>query len=81
MLPPFVGATLRFHYRDAGAGPKLADCRRKIDVLVLHDEPKNAPAHATAETMKCLALRADMERRGLLLMERAKRLKICARSP
>jgi hypothetical protein len=43
-------------------------------MLVIHDEPEDAPADAAAETMERLALRADVERRALLLMKRAERL-------
>ena len=80
MLPSFVRAPFLFDNRDTRAGPELADGRWKIGMLVLHHEPENAAAHATTKTMKRLPLRIYMERRGLLLVKRAKRLEICARA-
>ena len=47
-------------------------------MLVIHDEPKNAPARATAEAVKGLPARADRERGRFLLMKWAERLEICA---
>src|SRR6266480_5715649 len=47
-------------------------------MLVVHDEPKNAPARATTEAVKGLPARADHERRRFLLMKRAERLEICS---
>ena len=52
--------------------------RRKIGVLVFHHEPKNASADPAAKTMKRLALRIDVKRRRLFLMERTERLEIYA---
>jgi hypothetical protein len=47
-------------------------------MLVFHHETKNAPAHAAAKAVEGLPLGTDMKRRGLFLMERAKRLEIRA---
>jgi hypothetical protein len=44
-------------------------------MLVIHDEPENAPAHAAAETVKGLSVGVDVEGRRLLLVERAERSK------
>ncbi len=49
-------------------------------MLVVHDEPKNAPARATTEAVKGLPARADHERGRFLLMKWAERLKICTRA-
>ena len=57
---------------------QLPHRRRKIDVLVIHDESKNAPAHAAAEAVKRLPLRLDRERWRLFLMKRTERLEIRA---
>ena len=68
-----AGAAL-FHYRNADAGGKLSDRRWKIDVLVIHDEAENTPAHATSETMKRLPLRTNCEGWRFFLMKWAERL-------
>ena len=58
MLSIFVSAPAAFfHDRNADTRRQFAHGRRKIDVLVFHDEAENASAHAAAETMKRLALR------------------------
>ena len=52
--------------------------RWKIEVLVFHHEPENAPADPTTKAVKCLALRVDVKRRRFFLMEWTERLEICA---
>jgi len=65
-----------FNQRDSNTRRQLAHCGRKIDVLVVHHKAEHAPAHAAAETVKCLTLRTNCERWRFLLMEWAKRLEI-----
>jgi membrane-bound serine protease (ClpP class) len=47
-------------------------------MLVVHNEPKNAPTRAAAKAMKGLPARADHERWRFLLVEWAERLEICS---
>jgi hypothetical protein len=79
-LPIFFCCPARFDYGDACARRELAYRCRKIDMLVFHDEPENAPACAAAETMKRLPARAHHEGRRFLLMKWAERLEIRSRS-
>src|SRR5438045_7732704 len=67
-----------FDDRDAYAGGQLAYRRRKVDVLILHHEPEDAPADSAAKTVKCLPLRANGEGRCFFLMERTERFEIGA---
>src|SRR5437016_6337037 len=78
MLSIFVGGRSLFDNRNPDPRGQFPDGRRKIGVLIFHHESKNASAHATAETVKRLALRADMKRRRFLLVKRTERLEICA---
>ena len=66
------------NHSDAGACGKLAHSRRKIDVLIIHHEPEDAPACTAPEAMKSLATWAHCEGRRFLLMKRAKRFEIRA---
>src|SRR4029434_7790548 len=67
------------HHCNSGARRELPHGRWKIGMLVIHDEPKNAPTRATTEAVKGLPARADHERRRFLLMKRAERLAHCLR--
>jgi hypothetical protein len=75
MLSIIAGAAL-FNYRNANTGRELSYRRWKIEVLVVHDETKNSPAHPTAKAMKCLPLWTDMEGGRLFLMKWAERSEI-----
>jgi len=75
-----TGRTPLFNYRDANTRRQLAHCGRKIDVLVVHHKAEHASADPTSEAVKGLPLWTHMERRGFLLMERAKRLEIGPRA-
>ena len=66
--------------RNADSRRQFPDRRRKIDVLVLHHESKNASPNAAAETMKRLSLRVDVKRRRFLLMKWTECLKIRPRA-
>ena len=78
MLPIFGTArTPLFNYRDADARRQLAHGGRKINVLIIHHKAENASAYSASKAVESLSLRADMERRRLLLMKWAKRLEIC----
>src|ERR1700736_984237 len=70
----------RLHHRNSDTRAQFAHGVGKIDMLVIHNEPKNASARAAAKTMKRLPARTHHERRRFLLMERAKRLEICPRA-
>jgi hypothetical protein len=63
-------------YRNASSRREFADSGGKIDMLVIHYKPEDAPACAAAETMKRLAARTHHERRRLFLMKGAERLEI-----
>jgi len=78
MLSIFVRGRALLDNRNPDACRQFSRGRWKIDVLVFHHEPKNASAHAAAETMKRLTLRADMERRRFFLMKGTERFEICA---
>src|SRR6266436_663635 len=78
MLSIFVRAAAVLDDRNSRSRRQLPDCRREIDMLVFHDETKNAPADAAAETMKGLPLRTDMKRWRLFLMKWAERSEIRA---
>src|ERR1700719_3505788 len=80
MLSIFVGRSALFDHRNAYARRQLRDRSGKIDVLIFHDEPKNAPAHPAAETMKRLPLWADVKRRRFFLMKWAKRPEVRTRA-
>ena len=49
-------------------------------MLVIHDEPEDAPACTAAKTMERLPPRAHHERRRFFLMKRAERLEIRSRA-
>ena len=78
MLSIFVARSALFDHGKANARSQFAHGRRKIDVLILHHEPKNASADAAPETVKRLPLRTDMEGWGFFLMKRTERFEICA---
>ena len=61
MLSIFVGRSALFDNGNANARGQLSHGGWKIDVLIFHDETKNAPAYAASETMKRLPLRAHMK--------------------
>src|SRR5438046_5890593 len=72
-----IARTPLFNYRDADARRQLAHGGRKINVLIIHHKAENASAYSASKAVESLSLRADMERRRLLLMKWAKRLEIC----
>ena len=72
-----VARAALFDHRDPNARRQLAHGGRKIDVLIIHYKAENASAHPTSKAMERLSLRADMERRGFLLVKWANRLEIC----
>src|SRR4029450_10475758 len=74
--PIFILRTAGLHHCNSSARRELPHSRRKIGMLVVHDEPENAPARATTKAMKGLAARADYERRSFLLMKWAERFEI-----
>ena len=74
----FIRRATLLHHCNSGARRELLHCRWKISMLVVHDEPKNAPARATTEAVKGLPARADHERRRFLLMKWTKRFEICS---
>ena len=76
MLSIFVARATFLDNGDSDARCQLPHSRWKIDMLVIHYETKNAPAHAAAKTMKCLPGWAHNERRRLFLMKWAERLEI-----
>ncbi len=78
MLSIFVRGGAFLDDRNADPRRQFSHRRWKIEVLVFHHEPENAPADAAAEAMKCLALRIDVKRRRFFLMERTERLEIRA---
>jgi len=78
MLSIFVDAAALLDNGNADTRGQFSRGGWKIDVLIFHDEPKNASADAAPETMECLALRADVKRRRFFLMKWTERLKICA---
>jgi hypothetical protein len=49
-------------------------------MFILHDEPENASANATAKTVKRLALGTDMKGRRFFLMKWTERFEIRARA-
>src|SRR5882724_3441995 len=82
-LPLFIArpppARLLDH-RNASSRREFADGGGKIDMLVIHHKPEDAPACAAAETMKRLPARTHHERRRLFLMKGAERLEIGSRA-
>ena len=82
-LPLFIArptpARLLDH-RNASSRREFADGGWKIDMLVIHHKPEDAPACAAAETMKRLPARTHHERRRLFLMKGAERLEIGSRA-
>ena len=80
MLSIFVHSATLFDYRDPDSRREFAQCRWKIDVLVVHHKPEDAPARAAAEAMERLPAGANQERRGLLLVKRAERFEIRSRA-
>ena len=67
-------------HRNSRTRRELAHGRWKIDVLVIHNEAKNAAAHAAAKTMKGLPARTDGEGWRFLLVKRTERLEVRARA-
>src|SRR6267143_3193747 len=80
MLLRFIFAAAFFHNCDPQPRRQLVHSHRKIDMLVIHQEAKNAASCPTPETVKSLALRTDREGRRFCLMKRTERLKTGARS-
>src|SRR5207247_3306207 len=80
VLLRFIFAAALFYNRDSDPRRQLVHGYGKIDVLVIHHKAENAAAHATAKTMKSLALRTNREGRRFLLMKWTERLKTCPRS-
>ena len=78
MLSIFVDGRSFFDNRNPDPRGQFPDSRRKIGVLIFHHESEDASAHATAETVKRLALGADMKRRRFFLVKWTERLEICA---
>jgi len=75
MLPIIIPARPAFlDHWDARTRRQFLHRGGKIEMLVIHHEPENAAAGTAAETMKRLALLADVERGRFLLMEWAERL-------
>src|SRR5438874_1869031 len=75
-LPLFIArptpARLLDH-RNASSRREFADGGGKIDMLVIHHKPKDAPACAAAETMKRLPARTHQERRRPFPMKGSER--------
>jgi hypothetical protein len=80
VLSIFISAATLFDDGNTDPRGEFSHGGWKIDVLVFHDEPENAPADATAEAMKGLALGADVKRGRFFLMKRAERLEVRARA-
>src|SRR5678816_1788736 len=80
MLLRFTFAAAFFYNCDANPRRQLLHRHRKIDMLVVHHEAKNAAPCPTPKTVKSLALRTNGEGRRFFLMKRTERLKTRARS-
>src|SRR6266853_3255526 len=78
MLLRFIFAAAFFHNCDPHTRRQLVHGHRKIDMLIIHHEAKNAASCATPETVESLPLRTDREGRCFFLMKRTERLKTCA---
>src|SRR5581483_9157845 len=74
-----TGAAI-FNNRNADPCGEFVHGRRKIDMLVIHDEAENTSAHAAAEAVKCLPLRIHMKRRRFFLMKWTERLETRSRA-
>jgi hypothetical protein len=66
-----------FDDRNSGALGKPSNRRRKVHVLIIHDESENGATRAATETMIGLTLWIDMKGRCFLAMEWAKRPPAC----
>lgn len=80
MLSIFVARSALFDYGNSNARGQLSHRGGKIDMLIFHDETKNAPTYAASETMERLPLRAHMKRRRLFLMKGTERLEVRTRA-
>src|ERR1700738_5044131 len=78
MLSIFVDGATPVHDGNPNPRAEFAHRCRKIDMLIVHDEAKDASPHTAAKAVEGLPLRADGKRRRLLLVERTERLEICA---
>ena len=77
MLLVFITATGAFlNHRNAHPRGQFANRSWKIEMLVIHHEAKDRPTYAAPETMKCLPLRTNVERRRFFLVKRTERSKI-----
>src|SRR5206468_6564534 len=84
-LPLFIAiarrAPARFlDDRNASSRREFADGGWKINMLIIHHKPEDAPACSAAEAMKRLPAWTYCERRRFLLMKGAERLKIGSRA-
>src|SRR5437763_14374380 len=77
MLLRFIFAAAFSHNCDPHPRRQLVHSYRKIDMLVIHHEAKNAAPCPASKTVKGLALWTDRERGRLFLMKGTKRLKTC----
>jgi hypothetical protein len=75
MLLRFIFAAAFFHNCDPNSRRQLVHSHRKIDMLVVHHEAKNAAPRSAPKTVKSLALRTNREGRRFFLMKRTERLK------
>ena len=65
-----------FDHRNSRTRRKLSHGRWEIDVLVIHNETENAPAHATAEAVKSLPARTYRKGGRFLLVKWTERFEI-----
>ena len=82
MLPIFIARTgsTFFHDRNTNPACEFANCRRKIDVLVIHHKPENRASDTAPETMKRLSLWAYVKGWRLFLMKWTERFEIRSRA-
>ena len=75
---PILANTARNASTNGNSARELTNCISNGNAQFSRVVVNDASASATAETMKRLALRTDVKRRRLFLMERAERFEICA---
>src|SRR5438477_12588877 len=80
MLLRFIFAAAFFHNCDPNPRRQLVHRHRKIDMLVIHHEAKNAASCPTPKTVKSPAYPTDSDGRRFITMQRTNRLKAGARS-
>src|SRR6202035_372992 len=80
MLSIFLLACAFLDDWNPNARRQLFSRRWKVNVLIFHDEAKNASANSASKAVKRLALRTDVKGGRFFLMKRAERLEVCAGS-